>query len=401
MKAKHARYSLYRKRVGTRDYWYVRYWDDRQKRYATHRSTGVEAAGKRGRRAEAEQIALEMLPGICFNTSDLTMLQYVKKFWQPEGPYFREHERVYARKLSVYYAKSHLDVLRLHVSPYPPFAHIGIEKLTAGLIRDWMLWLAERGVSGIRINRAMQTIRIPLRYAIERDEAKVDPFTKIKPAHEIHQEKGVLTKDEVIALLNAPVTNKKHRLAVLLGALCSMRLGEVRGLLWEDLDPEAGIIHIRHNWQDLEGIKGPKCGSFRDVPLPSVVYEMAQEVREKSTGPLVFGRKDGKPLCNGYFRLALIVELAAIGINKVMVQENGKKLIDNSGQQRRNITFHSLRHTFVSLVRLAGIGDFQAQALAGHKSIAMTERYSHRGMVVTEADVSECGKIIEGFFKTA
>jgi integrase len=357
--------------------------------------------GKKGHRAEAEKIALDMLPGVCFNTSDLTMVQYVTKFWRPDSPYFREYEKVYRRKLSAYYSKSHLDVIRLHVEPYPPFSHIGVEKLTAGLLRDWRLWLAERGVSGTRINRAMQAIRVPLRYAIDRDEAKADPFGKIKPAVEIKREKGVLTKNEVISLINAPVADKKHRLAALLGVLCGMRLGEVRGLHWGDLNPGEGVIHVRHNWQDLEGIKEPKCGSTRDVPLPGVVYEAAEACREESPGPLVFGRKDGKPLCSGYFRLALIAELAAIGINKRIPQEDGREVIDDSEQRKRNITFHSLRHTFISLVRMAGIGDFQAQALAGHKSLTMTEKYSHRGLVVTKTDVSACGKIIEGFFKTA
>ena len=207
-----------------------------------------------------------------------------------------------------------------------------------------------------------------------------------------------MTKNEVILLLNTPITDQKHRLAVLLGLLCGMRLGEVRGLHWEDFDREAGVIRIRHNWQDMEGIKGPKCGSTRDVPLPAVVYEAAEACRDKSPGPLVFGRKDGKPFCNGYFRLALIAELAGIGVNKVIIREDGKEIVDDSAQRRRNITFHSLRHTFVSLARLAGIGDFQAQALAGHKSAAMMERYSHRERVV---EVTECGRIIEGFFKSA
>jgi integrase len=385
MKTKHAHYSLYKKRIGTRDYWYVRYWDEREKRYTVHRATGIEVTGKKGRRAEAEKIALEMLPGICFNTSDMTMLQYITKFWQGDSPYFREHEKVYAHKLSAYYSKSHLDVIRLHIKPYPPFAAIGIAKLTAGLIRDWMLWAAERGSSGNRINQGLQAIRIPLRYAIERDEAKIDPFTKIRAAHETKREKGVLTKNEVMALINAPVRDRKHRLAILLGALCGMRLGEVRGLHWEDFAPETGVIHIRHNWQDMEGIKGPKCGSLRDVPLPAAVYEAAKKCREAEAGPLVFGRKDGKPFCNGYFRLALIGELRAIGIS-------------DETRTARNISFHSLRHTFVSLARLAGIGDFQAQALAGHKSGAMMERYSHRGKVI---EIAKCGEIIERFFKTA
>jgi integrase len=398
MKTKHAHYSLYKKRIGTRDYWYVRYWDEHQKRYAAHRATGVEASGKKERRAEAEQAALEMLPAVCFNTSGMTMIQYLNRFWSPESLYFREHERVYGHKLSASYSKTHLDVIRLHVEPYPPFAHIGIEKLTAALIRDWRLWLAERGVSGIRINRASQAVRVPLRYAIERDEAKTDPFTKIRPAHETKREKGVLTKAEVMSLINSPLADSKHRLAVLLGALCGMRIGEVRGLYWSDIDPEAGVIHIRHNWQDLEGIKGPKCGSIRDVPLPAAVGGLAEACRGQSEGPLVFGRKDGRPLCNGYFRLALIAELAAAGVNREIPRDGGKPIIDDSEQRRRNISFHSLRHTFVSLARLAGIGDFQAQALAGHRSAAMMEKYSHRGGVV---EVAECGKIIDGFFKTA
>jgi integrase len=385
MKTKHAHYSLYKKRIGTRDYWYVRYWDEREKRYTVHRATGIEAAGKKGRRAEAEKIALEMLPGICFNTSDMTMIQYVKKFWQPDSPYFREHEKVYGHKLSAYYSKSHLDVIRLRAEPYPPFSQIGIEKLTAGLVRDWMLWMAERDVSGSRINRAIQAVRIPLRYAIDRDEAKIDPFGKIKPAHEMKKERGVLTKSEVISLINTPVTDPKHRLAVLLGVLCGMRLGEVRGLHWKDIDREAGIIHVRHNWQDMEGIKTPKNGEARDVPLPSTVYEAAGACGEGDGGLMIFGRKDGKPRCNGYFRLALIAELSTIGITP-------------EDQAMRNITFHSLRHTFVSLVRLAGINDFQAQALAGHKSPVMMERYSHRGGVI---ELAECRNIIEGFFKTA
>jgi integrase len=374
--------------VGERLYWYVRFWDERAKKYSANRATGIEVAGKKGRKAEAEAAALELLPKICFNVSNMTMIQYLGRFWRDDSPYFREHEKVYGHKLSAYYSKSHLDIIRLHITPYPPFAGIGIERLSAGLVRDWMLWMAERGSSGARINRAMQVIRVPLRYAIDRDEARLDPFTKIKPAHEIKREKGVLTKKEVMALMDAPLIDSRYRLAALFGLLCGMRLGEVRGLHWQDIDNEARIIRIRHNWQDMEGVKKPKNGSERDVPLPDMIARAVKlylkEVKIQSV-PLIFGRKDGKPLCNGYFRLALIRELEAIGIPR-------------AAQRERNITFHSLRHTFVSLARLAGINNFQAQALAGHKTSGMMERYSHPGQVI---EISECARIIEGFFKTA
>jgi integrase len=84
-----------------------------------------------------------------------------------------------------------------------------------------------------------------------------------------------------------------------------------------------------------------------------------------------------------------------------MRRQDGREAIDDSEQRRRNISFHSLRHTFVSLLRLAGVEDFQVQALAGHKSAAMMEKYSHRREVMRELNLSDCGKVIEGFFMTA
>jgi integrase len=372
MKRRHADYSLYKKKIGGKEYWYARYWDPHQQRYAAHRSTGVEAAGKKGRRSEAEAEAMRILPTVCFNSSRITMLEYLASFWKTDSAYFKEAEMVRGRKLSAYYAKAHADAARLHVAPYPGFQTISLGKLTPAIIRDWMLWAAERGASGTRINRAMQAIRVPLRYAMLRGEVLRDPFALVKLAYEPRTEKGVLTREEVEALIASPAEDKRRRLAVLLGALCGMRLGEVRGLYWGDIEAEAGIIHIRHNWQDMEGIKGPKNGEARDVPLPSAVKEAGgayQGTMPVEPGALVFGRKDGRPRCNGDFRLALIAELEAAGIY-------------GHEQRRRNISFHSLRHTYITLNRSLGVSDFEIQALAGHKSFAMMERYSHAKQVV-------------------
>jgi integrase len=90
----------------------------------------------------------------------------------------------------------------------------------------------------------------------------------------------------------------------------------------------------------------------------------------------------GEPLGNNFFRRALTTELLAIGINRLATDKDGKKVIDDSEQRRRNITLHGLRHTFVTLGRLAGIADMEIQALAGHKSEAMMSRYSHASQVL-------------------
>jgi hypothetical protein len=197
----------------SRWYWYVRHWDEHQKRYAAHRSTGVEAARKKERRSEAERIALEIFPSVCFDSSRTTMLEYLASFWKTDSLYFRKAEMIRGRKLSAYYTKSHA-VARLHIAVYPGFRALGLGKLA--------------------------------------------------PPH---------------PRLDAPVVGV--------------------GLYWGDRPGGGGHAASPGS----EGGRGSLPG--------------------------------GKPLCNGYFRLALIAELEAVGISA----EEGR---------RRNISFHSppppLRH---------------------------------------------------------
>lgn len=44
------------------------------------------------------------------------------------------------------------------------------------------------------------------------------------------------------------------------------------------------------------------------------------------------------------------------------------------------LSFHSLRHAFVSALANAGVSPDMRQALAGHSTAAMSENYTHRGL---------------------
>lgn len=46
-------------------------------------------------------------------------------------------------------------------------------------------------------------------------------------------------------------------------------------------------------------------------------------------------------------------------------------------QTTRNLVFHRLRYTFVSLSRASGIPAFIVQKMAGHSTMGMTNNYSH------------------------
>ena len=154
--------------------------------------------------------------------------------------------------------------------------------------------------------------------------------------------------------------------AILLGALCGLRAGEVRGLQFDDVDAEAGFIHIVHNWVDSEGLKKPKQGSTRTVPAPEPVLKAIEVCRALTRGPFIFYnlRRSDTPgrmvtLTAGFEKV-----LHALGISK-------------EEKERRVLVFHGLRHLFVSLSRSSGVPDYVVQHLSGHKSTKMLENYSH------------------------
>jgi integrase len=221
----------------------------------------------------------------------------------------------------------------------------------------------------------LQTLRAPVGYAVRCGDIERSPFQNVRAPARVSAEKGCLTREEAARLAEAPYDPKK-KLAVLLGVLCGLRLGEARGLHREDIS--GGMIRVTRNWQNDEGLKGPKCGSARTVPLPSAAASLLDGIPSAS-GFLFPGKTEGKPVCMS----------AVQGWFRAMLENIG---ISGEEQKERRLTFHSGRHTFVTLGREAGISDIDIQAMAGHKSGTMMEHYSHAKQVI---DLKDAGRKME------
>jgi integrase len=139
-------------------------------------------------------------------------------------------------------------------------------------------------------------------------------------------------------------------------------------------------------------MKAPKCkgGKVREnsrtVPIPSSVAAVLETLRILNPAPDSFVlrsfQKPGEPVSKEFFRHVAKKELASIGISGTWEGKGPAPVDYVNEQKKRNLTFHSFRHTFITLGRLFGITDFEIQALAGHRSGAMMERYSHAGQVL-------------------
>lgn len=70
------------------------------------------------------------------------------------------------------------------------------------------------------------------------------------------------------------------------------------------------------------------------------------------------------PICPNLFREWLYCSFEEIGISREELT-------------RRNITFHSLRHFYASLMRDSGISTELVKEVIGHRSDAMIQHYTH------------------------
>jgi integrase len=376
--------------------WHARIWNAAEEKYRSY-SLKITVEGKKERRREAEdaarllaerleeEAAFKAKAAAGYNPlADVPLLEYAETFWLPDGEYAKEKALVEQEPMSAHYLLSNRQLVKNRIIPFPGFQGITLGGLTKTHIRQWKLWMAERGVSGRMINGAMLALSVPVKRAFSDGVIPLDPFAGSRRAAHKEKQRGIFTPAEIKKLVETPVLEPYTRLAVYLPLYCSMRMGEVRGLKWGDIAD--GTIHICHNWQEKEGVKRCKQGSEGYVPMPRVVAELLNAVYERSplTGPddFVMGQKPYHPVSREFLSMALRSELAVIGITE-------------EERVRRNIVYHSLRHSFVTACRVAGFSDFEVMSMSRHKDLKMLERYSHGKEAI---DLNELrGKIDNSF----
>lgn len=169
----------------------------------------------------------------------------------------------------------------------------------------------------------------------------------------------------MIAKLVAAGSSERWRAAIGLAGYAGLRLGEIRGLRWGDLDREAGTIAVRRSLLPDGTPKAPKTeAGVRVVPiLPALRRALVEwELRSPRTRPsdFVIATASGDPAQERNMRRAL---------------EAAKAKAKFSNQEEERLSWHSLRHSWASL--LATDLELPATTLArltGHTDAGFTLR---------------------------
>lgn len=149
----------------------------------------------------------------------------------------------------------------------------------------------------------------------------------------------------------------EYRLPLAFAALTGMRKGELAGLRWDDVEWEAGVVHVRRGSASSRTTKGFK---ERVVPLPPDLLAQLRELKLRTKGPWVFAKPDGTPFGRTWHTRFFYTALRKAGLK-------------DSG-----LLFKSLRSTYATHL-MAATGDIRlVQVLLGHSRPEVTARaYAH------------------------
>ena len=382
-------YLIKRKNRKGKSQYYVRFIDQQTGEKIKEWASGETSQGAASRAAELE------LEKIQEQVKDAeTLASIAEGFWDWDATYARGR-RARGKSISHGTLDTAESNTRMHI--VPRWGDMKVTDITAAEIDMWILGLQdEKDLASATVNKILQNLRTILDGAVGKGMIRFNPAKAVEPLSERHKERGVLTDDEIRRLLVWPGPFTDHRIYTmnLLAFSTGMRMGEARGLLVEDV--KGDHILIQHSWEQGYGIKPPKYGRSRAVPIPMVAQEALQEVIDFfAPETLVFYGKDKTtPLSKNYIvdglRDAIVTSTidadpAAKDIEEELKRYRKKVLKDI---EARNVGFHSWRHKLNTLLRAAGVPDAKIRLLTGHRSQEMTDWYT-KFLETDMADVTE------------
>ena len=260
----------------------------------------------------------------------------------------------------------------------PRLGHLKVGRVTADVIAALIHDLRGKGLSGSRIKNILKPLNGTLKLALRRSLISQNPYEQLtadeRPTSR-NREHHIWSPEEINKLIDASKALARERdskydysLLLYVAVYTGLRLGELLGLRWRDLDLKRGAIDVRHQISREGKLVEPKTRqAIRTVPLPADMTAALK--RHKLASPFsadtafVFASKTGTALNRSNVRnrgLAPALEAAGLSGRTPM------------------ITFHDLRHAFASIMIAQGITSIVLAKVLGHTDSRTTERiYIH------------------------
>lgn len=218
--------------------------------------------------------------------------------------------------------------------------------LTLEDIHEYQLYLTrERQVAWGTFNQAVCALRFFYSVTLGRAWAVAGiPYQK-----SVRRLPVVLSREEVTRMFDA-VANLKHRAILMTIYAAGLRVSEAVHLRIQDIDSQRMTLRVDQG----------KGGQDRYVMLSSKLLTVLREYwKLERPRPWLFPGRDGKR------------PLTRASVHKVFQQTRRRAKIV------KQVTVHSLRHSFATHLLESGVHLRKVQLLLGHRSLRSTQIYTH------------------------
>jgi len=196
-------------------------------------------------------------------------------------------------------------------------------------------------------------------HAIRWEWADRNPITSVRQSAKRQKAPDILVPEEIVAILKE--LPEPLRTMIELDAFTGLRRGELIGLRWEDVDFEVLVLHIRRSVVAMvQGL--PKTeASQKDVPLDAQLAESLFTWRQRCAYATLADWVFASPQMKGkqpYWPGTLWRYYGRPALKRAKVT--------------KNVTYHTFRHTFGTLLNANGENAKVVQELLRHASLKVT-----------------------------
>ncbi|MBP1047518.1 site-specific integrase [Enterococcus sp. BWM-S5] len=251
--------------------------------------------------------------------------------------------------------------LRIRKYILPFLGQIKLIDLRTAEIQEFITYLEELHISSSSIRSILTVLKSALNQAVTDNHLLKNPCQNIVLKKNDAQEVRALTREEQRWLEKVSL-KEPNCSAVLLALYTGMRIGEISGLKWSDIDFDNKRIAVNRTLYRTNAVeKGRKTqviidspktkSSKRMIPIAGNLKGYLLEKRKKSTSEYVIS-------CRGSYA------------EPRLINYRFKKLL--IGTELTSIHFHMLRHTFATRCIEQGVDIVTVSKLLGHSSTKMT-----------------------------
>lgn len=276
-----------------------------------------------------------------------------------------------------------------HIVPY-----IGKRKIVDVTPRVLQLWIDDLGKTGLSpavIENAKIVVSGACREAVQMGVIPTNPAIGLRLPARKKSQMPTWTADEVRAVIAACGNDLWMRTYYTVALTTGMRPGELRALMWKDVDIEQARLHCRRSMTRDASFRAmvgdqTKSGRTRVIALPMETIAILQEMRKDQVrrqvahanwqkADLIFDRGDGR-----FMALTTLERRHQLTIETAKVTR---------------IRLHDLRHTAATLLLEADVHPKIVSDILGHSSIAITmDRYVHVSTDLQRTATEKLGNVL-------